>query len=293
MFVWTAVSDGGATRHGSAGRTGGAARVHGLPRYRYTRAVISAGPGSGLPGTSVTVENWVGADGSWRLRETLLGGAPGSLDVVMAGDGLLPPQTNAYGAFDGVPFNPHDPGDGLFTAIQLASLPTSTSALATRLQQAVVAEDLRNLNAYLGPGPHTAAQLRHLRHVFLARRVGQTVLAIADLDMTPLPHSLTYALYRIARELPGTHVTVAGHGAQRREVTITAGGYSMNFDDQTGTLRSGSTGVFFNQGSADTIVAQGTVSSLDAIPKGIAPVPSRVARPPTITITPRTGTRTT
>lgn len=294
VLVWAAVSDGGAARHGSAGRArGGAAGGRGLPQYRYSRATISAGAGSGLPRRSVTVENWVGTDGSWRLRETVLGGAPGSLDVVMAGDGLLPPQTNAYGAFDGVPFNPHDPGDGLFTAGQLASLPTDPSALAARLQQAVAAEDLRNLNAYLGPGPHTATQLRRLRHVFLGRHVSQTLLAIADLDMTPLPDPLTYALYRVARELPGAHVTAPGPGPQRREVRITADGYSMTFDDHTGTLRSGSTGVFFDQGSAGTIVAQGTVSSLDALPKGLAPVPSRVRRPPTIAITPRAGTPTT
>jgi hypothetical protein len=223
----------------------------------------------------------------------VLGGAPGSLDVVMAGDGLLPPQTNAYGAFNGVPFNPHDPGDGLFTASQLASLPTDPSALATRLQQAVAAEDLRNLNAYLGSGPHTAAQLRRLRQVFLGRRVSQTLLAIADLDMTPSPRSLTYGLYQVARGLPGAHVKVAGHGAQRGEVQIIAGGFAMTFDDQSGMLRSGSTGVFFDQGSAGTIMAQGIVSNLDTIPKGVAPVPSRVARPPTIAITPRTGTPTT
>jgi hypothetical protein len=258
-----------------------------------TPAVISAGTGSGVPGRLVTVENWVGTDGSWRLRETELGGAPGSLDVVVTGDGLLPPQTNAYGAFDGVPFNPHDPGDGLFTASQLASLPTNSSALAIRLQQAVAAEDLRNLHAYLGPGPHTAAQLRRLRRVFLGGRVSQALLAIADLDMTPSPHWLSYGLYRAARELPGAHVTVAGHGAQRRVVRIAAGGYAMTFDAQTGMLRSGSTGVFFDQGSAGTIVAQGTISSLDALPKGLAPVPSRVRRPPTIAITPRAGTPTT
>jgi hypothetical protein len=258
-----------------------------------TPAVISAGTGSGVPGRLVTVENWVGTDGSWRLRETELGGAPGSLDVVVTGDGLLPPQTNAYGAFDGVPFNPHDPGDGLFTASQLASLPTNSSALAIRLQQAVAAEDLRNLNAYLGPGPHTAAQLRRLRRVFLGGRVSQALLAIADLDMTPSPHWLSYGLYRAARELPGAHVTVAGHGAQRRVVRIAAGGYAMTFDAQTGMLRSGSTGVFFDQGSAGTITAQGSVSSLDAIPTGVAPVLSSVARPPTIAITPRAGTPTT
>jgi hypothetical protein len=253
VLVWTAVSDVGATRQGSTARAGSTAGVRGVLRFRCTRAVISAGTGSGVPGRLVTVENWVGTDGSWRLRETELGGAPGSLDVVVTGDGLLPPQTNAYGAFDGVPFNPHDPGDGLFTASQLASLPTNSSALAIRLQQAVAAEDLRNLNAYLGPGPHTAAQLRRLRRVFLGGRVSQALLAIADLDMTPSPHWLSYGLYRAARELPGAHVTVAGHGAQRRVVRIAAGGYAMTFDAQTGMLRSGSTGVFFDQGSAGAI----------------------------------------
>jgi hypothetical protein len=294
-LVWAAVSDGGAAPRDSAGRAGGAADARGRTRYRYTRALISSGMGAGAaasPGP-VTIENWVGTDGSWRLRATVPGSGPGSLDVVMAGDDLLPPQTNASGSFDGVPFNSRNPGDGLFTSSQVASLPTDAGALASALRRAVTAQDLRNLDAYLGPGRHSAAQLRRLRRVFLSRRVSGTLLAIADLDMTVVPGSLVYALYRVARELPGVRVTATGHGAHRSDVTITAQGYSMTFDDRTGALRSGSTGVFFDQGSAGTIVVQGTVPNLDAIPKGVAPIQSPVARPPTIAITPRAGIPTT
>jgi hypothetical protein len=292
-LVWVAVSDGGAARHDFARGARGAAGARDTMGYRYTRAIISSRPNSGLPARSTTVENWVGADGSWRLRETIPGQAPGSLDVVMAGDGLLPPQTNAYGAFNGVPFNPSDPGDGLFTSGQIASLPLGAGALASRLRQAVTAEDLRNLAAYLGPGPHTAAQRTRLRRVFLARRVAQTLLAIADLDMAPVPRRLVLALYRAARELPGVRVMAPRHGSAREEVTITGQGYSMTFDNQTGALEAGSTGVFFDQGSAGTVLAQGMVSSLDAIPTGVAPVRSPVAPAPTIALAPRTGTPTT
>ena len=292
-LVWAAVSDGGRARHDPAAGVRGVAGAHATTSYRYTRAIISASPNSGLAARSTTVENWVGTDGSWRLRETTPGHAPGSLDVVIAGDGLLPPQTNATGAFDGVPFNPRDPGDGLFTTGQVAALPSDAGALGARLRQAVTAEDLRDLAAYLGHGQHTPAQRARLRRVFLSRRVAQTLLAIADLDMAPVPRPLVLALYHVARDLPGAQVTRARRAAGRDEVAITAQGYSMTFDDRTGALRAGSTGVFFDLGSTGTVVAEGTVSSLDAIPRGIAPVQSPVAHPPAILLVPRTGTATT
>jgi hypothetical protein len=88
-------------------------------------------------------------------------------------------------------------------------------------------------------------------------------------------------------------VMASRQGSARGQVTITGQGYSMTFDDHTGALHAGSTGVFFDQGSAGTVVAQGMVSSLNAIPKGVAPVHSVVAHAPTITLAPHRGTATT
>ena len=74
--------------------------------------------------------------------------------MVVSGDGLFPPQANATAAINGAPTNMRDPGDGLFTARELDALPTNVSALKARLEQAVIALQLRNLDAYVGPGPH-------------------------------------------------------------------------------------------------------------------------------------------
>ena len=257
-------------------------------RYLYTRAVVAPRGPATLAGVT-TIENWVGSDGTWRLRETLPGRAAGSLDMLVSGDGLLPPQANATASLDGAPINDRDPGDGLFTARDLESLPTNVSALKARLEHAVIAQQLRNLDAYVGPGPHRAAQLKRLRPVFLAGRTADTLIAIAGLDMSPLPGGLAPALYRVARALPGVRATNSHDAVGRAGVQVAGGGFALIFDPHTGALRSTTTGTFFDQGTAGTIVAQAPVADAFAIPRGLRPIRSLVARPPAITLIPATG----
>lgn len=290
-LAWMALSNGSTAADDRANRPPPPALTGKTARYLYTRAVVAArGSAAGRsPAGETTVENWVGSDGTWRLRETLPRRAAGSIDMVVSGDGLFPPQANATAATNGAPTNMRDPGDGLFTARQLDALPTNVSALKAQLQQAVIALQLRNLDAYVGPGPHRAAQLKRLRPVFLAGRTADTLIAIAGLDMSPLPGSLPAALYHVARALPGVRATDTHDALGRPGVEVAGGGFALIFDRQTGALRSTTTGTFFDQGTAGTIVAQAPVPNAFAIPQGLRPIRSRVARAPTITLTPATG----
>ncbi len=192
-----------------------------------------------------------------------------------------------------MPINPRDPGDGLFTARELDSLPVSVPALKARLEQAVIAQELRNLDAYVVPGPHRAPELTRLRPTFLAGRTTHMLFAISALDMSPLPSPLPGALYRVARALPGVRVTAARDGQGRGGVEVAGGGLALIFDPRTGALRSDTTGTIFDQGTAGTILAQGPVRDLDAIPRGLTPIRTTVPRPPATTLAPATGTRAT
>jgi hypothetical protein len=293
--AWAALAGGGTSgRAHRAGSAAGPAVRRGAVGYLYTRAVFASAQHAvfGAPAGGVTIENWVGSDGSWRLRETVPGSAPGSLDVVVSGDGLLPPQANAKAAFNGVPVNMRDPDDGLFTARELDSLPVRVSALRARLEQAVIAQELRNLDAYVVPSPHRAGELARLRHVFLANRDTDVLFEIADLEMSPLPGRLPAALYRVARALPGVRVTAARDSLGRPGVAVASGALTLIFAPRTGALRSDTTGAVFDQGTGP-IIAQGPVPGLDAIPRGLTPIRSLVRQPPAITITPATGTRST
>jgi len=293
-LAWAAFSPGGKSGRGRRAPSAALAAGRGTVRYLYTRTFDTSPQHATLGSRGrVTIENWVGGDGSWRLRETVPGRAPGSIDVIVSGDGLLPPQANATAAFNGAPTNPHDPGDGLFTARQLASLPLHVPALRARLEQAVTAQELRNLDAYVLPGPHRAAELARLRPVFLARHTTDTLFAISALDMSPLPGPLPRALYSVARVLPGMRVTAALDGLGRPGVEVAGGGLALIFAPLTGALRSTTAGRWFDQGTAGTIVAQGSVPTLLEIPRGLAPIRSLVARPPAIRIAPAPGRRAT
>ena len=153
VLAWMARSDGSTGANDRAKRSPAPAFSGKTPRYLYTRAVVASRGPATLAGVTM-VENWVGNDGTWRLRETMPARAPGSLDMVVSGDGLVPPQANATAAVNGAPTNMRDPGDGLFTARDLESLPTNVPGLKTRLERAVTAQQLRNLDAYVGAGRH-------------------------------------------------------------------------------------------------------------------------------------------
>ena len=261
--------------------------------YLYTRASFTPPAGYGSSAYAATIENWVGSDGTWRLRETVPGRAPGSIDLIVRGDGLLPPQANAGGALNGAPINQENPGDGLFTARQLNSLPTSVAMLQVRLEQAVTAQELRNLNAYVKPGPDRASELARLRPVFLDRHTADMLTAISALDMSPLPPRLPTALYHVARALPGVHTTVTHDRHGRPGIEVAGQGRALIFDARTGALRSTTAGAVFDQGVAGTIIAQSRVPNAYTIPHGLNPIRSLVGRPPAMTLAPSTGTPTT
>src|SRR5882757_7708292 len=105
----------------------------------------------------------------------------------------------------------------------------------------------------------------------------------AGLDMSPLPGSLCAALYHVARVLPSARATDTHDALGRRGVRVTGGGCALIFEPQAGALRSTTTGTFFDQGIAGTIVAQAPVPNAFAIRRGLSPIRSLAARPPTIT----------
>jgi hypothetical protein len=288
--VAVVIASGGIARDRAAGGAGvaGSGETSGGVRYLYTRAVVPPND-LAIPGLEVaggTVETWVGSDGSWRERATMPAGRPGSVDMIIAGDGLFPPQANATSSFDGALTNPRDPGDGLFTAQQLRTLPTSTTALTARLEQALGAQERRNLYAYVRPGPRRRATITRLWHEFLAARTDAMLIAISDLEMSPLPARLVPPLARVARSLPHTQVSTVPDPRGGREVRITYGrigygGFVVAFNARSGALRQGTTGV---------VVAQAPVSSLRAIPGSLTRIRSGVPSPPAITLKPATAT---
>lgn len=283
--VAVVIATGGVARDRAAGGAGvaGSGGTSGGVRYLYTRAVVPPNDFA-VPGLAVaggTVETWVGSDGSWRERATMPAGRPGSVDMIIAGDGLFPPQVNATGSFDGALINARDPGDGLFTAEQLRTLPTSTTSLTARLEQALGAQERRNLYAYVRPGPRRRATITRLWHEFLASLTDSMLIAISDLEMSPLPARRLPPLARVARTLPHTRVSTVPNPRGGREVRIAYGGFVVAFNAQTGALRQGTTGV---------VASQVPVSSLRAIPGSLRPIHSPVPSPPDITLTPATAT---
>ncbi len=174
-----------------------------------------------------------------------------SSDTIIGGDGRFPPQANATGSYDGVPFNARDPGDGLFTHHQLQLLPTNVAGLRSRIKAAVAAQTDRNLNAYVLPGKHHRQIVARLRPRYFggaAGQTGQVLMAMSDLEASPLPSRLRAALFGVAKSLPGVHA------------------------------------------SAGDVVAQGPVNSLTAVPEHVAAIAEPTGlQPPQLAITPRSG----
>lgn len=83
-------------------------------------------------------------------------------------------------------------------------------------------------------------------------------------------------------------VTATRDNLGRPGVAVAGGALTLIFDPRTGALRSDTTGAIFDQGTAGTIIAQGPVLGLDAIPRGLTPIRSLIGHPPAITITPAT-----
>jgi hypothetical protein len=203
--------------------------------------------------------------------------------MIAGGDDLFPPQANASADINGAMTNIRDPGDGLFTGRQLQALPTSPAQLRTILERAVTAQVERNLNAYVGPGPQHRSRVAHLRAEFVRNNMlPQMLNTISTLYASPIPARVRAALYQTTRDLPGIRVEPgANDGLGRRGVALGAGGFQLIFNPRTGALLSGTSG---------TLIAQGRVSSINAIPSGTRPVrASGVAEAPPLRLTPATG----
>ena len=104
----------------------------------------------------------------------------------------------------------------------------------------------------------------------------QELLLIAHLDTAPVPARVRLALFHAAAALPGATIT-----AGKTHVTVSASSphwqpVSFAFDAHTGELLTGlpvDGGYPDVPGPASTVVAQGPVDSITALPKGVRPIP--------------------
>lgn len=262
----------------------------------------------------MSTETWVGTDGTMRERSVevsqrfaspadrarwVASRRPGPVPTDDAqGDALdIAPghfPSSLFGQLDadvppleGPPSGagPIDVGDGLFTYRQLLALPTGGRAALARIDQARA--ELRHRYARMllrwhSPG---AALIAHadLAPIPNAGRAIQELLLIAHLDTAPVPTRVRLGLLHAATALPG--VTIAPHAGTG--VTLSAAAphwqpVSFTFDPRTGELL---TGPPMDAGAADvagpdsTVVAQGPVDSITALPDRVKPIRGLSAPP--------------
>ena len=262
----------------------------------------------------MSTETWVGVDGTMRERSVevsqrfaspadrdrwLAGRKPVPLpisitqgDALGVGSGHFPPPE--FGAIapqippqEGPPtgVGPVDVGDGLFTYVELAALPTDGRAALARIERAEMALRHRYGRMLLRWHSLGAAHLARydLGPVPRAGRSIDLLLLIAHLDAAPVPARVRRALFAAATALPG--VTLSSSAGS--EVTVSASyphwePVSFTFDEQTGELLTGlpmADGPPDVAGPAGTVVAQGLVDSISALPHGVRPIRG-VGRPP-------------
>jgi hypothetical protein len=258
-------------------------------------------------------ETWVGVDGTMRKRMVevsqrfaspadrarwLASHKPLPAGVSVAqGDGLdtgsghFPPPLFGTSAPEVPPqegppagAGPIDVGDGLFTYRQLLALRSGGVAALARIEQAWTALRHRYgqmLLRWHSPGAALVAR-DDLGPAPRAGRSIQELTLIANLDTAPLPTRVRLALLHAATALTGV-VTHPASGA----VTVSAsyphwGPVSYTFDDRNGELRRSlpvDGGYPDAPGPASTVVAQGPVDSITALPKGVKPI-AGVGTPP-------------
>lgn len=255
----------------------------------------------------MSTETWVGTDGTMRERSVevsqrfaspadrarwLASHKPVPVPISIAqgdaldvGSGHFPsPQFGAVGAdvppAEGPPAGagPIDVGDGLFTYRQLQALPTEGApalSLIERAETALLHRYGRMLLRWHSPGARLVAR-GELGPIPKAGRSIQELTLIAHLDAAPVPTSVRLGLFHAATVLPSVTVTRrAGAG-----VTVSATSphwepVSFTFDRRTGELL---TGLPMNGGQPDvagpnsTVVAQGVVNSIGALPHGVKPI---------------------
>jgi hypothetical protein len=220
----------------------------------------------------------------------------------------VPPAEGPPGAAGG----PVDVGDGLFTYRQLLSLPSSPSAALARIEQAEAALRRRFAQTLLRwHSPAAKAIARDdLGPLPTAGRSIEELLLISNLADSPVPTRVRVALFRAATALPGVTVNPnAGDSLGRPGVLVSASyphwePVRFIFDPSTGELL---TGLPMNGGPPDvsgpssTVVAQGLVNSVTALPPGVEairgvgapPAWTSPSAPPMISIAPTAGRPTT
>lgn len=250
--------------------------------------------------TRTSYETWIASDGSSRQRRVILsdsfassagrkrwlaaGQPPPATSIGTGSDGL----SVGSGEFPaGLDDSPSDPGDSLFSAQQLLQLPGTPEAVSRVLLRAQRALIARQEQAYVQASPRHAAQVARLmrlndRHRPLAFAVLDSVSSLA---ISSISNELRHRLVSAASLTPG--VTASSSGP-RLTLTVPGvnGGAGVVFDRRTGRLLQGM------PQAPGTIVAQGNVDSLRALPHGLAPIPARhLPAPPVPTLRPVTGTR--
>ena len=262
----------------------------------------------------MSTETWVGVDGTMRERSVevsqrfaspadrarwLASGKPVPVPVSIAqgdaldvGGGHFPsPQFEAIAGqvppTEGPPIGagPVDVGDGPFTYRQLLALPTDGVAALARIERAETAlrhRYGRMLLRWHSPGARLVARADLAPAPNTGNSIQELTL-IANLDATPVPTHVRLGLLHAAVALSGATVTRPAGG----EVTVSASyphwePVSYTFDRRTGELLTGlpvDGGPPDVPGAASTVVAQGTVDSITALPKNVQPI-SGVGAPP-------------
>jgi hypothetical protein len=310
---------GGQTRRGGGSASAGVAAqgpfvgrvwysrtiVHQLAAAPIVPRVIRAGQKAGpVPvvyfHTRTSYETWIASDGSFRQRQVVLSASfataagrrrwlrahqslPSGLAVGTGSDGI----DVGGGEFPaGLDSTQSDPGDSLFTAQQLSRLPDSPRALRRALLGAQRALTRRQAEAYVQSGPHHAAGVARL--VALNDSRGQLAFAVLDsvssLAISPISDQLRRRLISAASITPGVRMSTFGTRLDLTLLGLKFGG-PVVFDRRTGELLQGM------PQAPGTIVAQGIVGAIGALPQGLPPINARhLPAPPVPKLTPTMGT---
>jgi hypothetical protein len=268
---------------------------------RVMRAGAKAGP---VPlvyfHMRTSYETWIGSDGSFRQRQVVLSvsfatvagrrrwhaahqSLPSGAAVGTGSDGL----NVGNGEFPaGAGDTPSDPGDSLFTARQLLGLPDNARAVSRVLLAAQRALIRRQEEAYVQSGPHHAAEVARLVRLNDSRKqLAFTVLdSVSSLAISPISDHLRRRLVSAAGMIPGVRTSTSGN-----RLSLTVPGLKfvgpVVFDRRSGHLLQGM------PQAPGTIVAQGIVSQIGALPHGVRPIIARhLPTPPVPNLTPATGT---
>ena len=250
--------------------------------------------------TRTGYDTWIGSDGSFRQRVVVLSvsfataagrrrwraahqSLPSGLAIGTGSDGV----DLGNGEFPaGMNSSQSDPGDSLFTARHLLRLPRSPRAVQRELLGAQRALIRRQEEAYVQSGPHHAADVARLVRMNDRREpLAFAVLdSVSSLAISPISDQLRRRLLSAASITPGVRTSTTGN-----RVNLTVPGFQFGgpvvFDLRTGQLLDGM------PQAPGTIIAQGVVGTIGALPRGLRPINARhLPTPPMPQLTPATGT---